>query len=192
MMVQMTQLLKHIKWIMLMVCAWCAKPVQAADPTLAVGDKAPHFRLVAMDGSVETLSDYIGRQPVYLIFWNTWCGHCIHKVPQVMQTQKELGSKLKIIAINTSWSDSLAEVRAFQQRFQTNYQIVFDDGAKVTDRYGVWGAPTEFIIDVHGIVRHRDDLPKDLSARVASWQFSETEEPAIKLVSTCEGEQASC
>jgi peroxiredoxin len=35
---------------------------------IAIGSEAPDFKLTAEDGNVITLSDYLGRQNIYLFF----------------------------------------------------------------------------------------------------------------------------
>lgn len=47
---------------------------------LQVGDKAPDFVLVDMDGTERRLSDYKG-QGVFLNFWGTWCKPCAKEMP---------------------------------------------------------------------------------------------------------------
>lgn len=42
---------------------------QIAKPPLKVGDKAPDFALANGDGKLVTLSEYIARAPVVIIFY---------------------------------------------------------------------------------------------------------------------------
>ena len=131
--------------IMLVVIA----PATAAD----VGDVAPDFEIATQDGKILQLSDFRGRKPVYVVFWNTWCSFCIKKVPRYIKLQEQFADKIEIIAINTTWDDSPAQMRVFEDRFHINYSTAFDIGKLITDRFGVFNVPTEFIIDVNGIIR---------------------------------------
>ena len=72
----------------------------------SVGDIAPNFEIATQDGNVLRLSEFRGRKPVYVIFWNTWCSYCVKKTPRYQKLQEQFGDKIEIIAINTSWSDS--------------------------------------------------------------------------------------
>lgn len=165
--------------------AWAeeaSRPIQA-------GEFAPDFELTTMAGVPFKLSDYRGKKPVYLIFWNTWCGHCIHKVPKLIERQAKLNSAIEVIAVNTSWSDSLKEIAKFQAEYKTNYAIAFDHEAKVTDAYGVWGAPTEFIIDINGLIRFRDGLPNDFSPHLANWNTVDNE---TRLAGVCIDNKETC
>lgn len=137
-----------------------------------VGQLAPDFVLTDMNQKTFKLSQYRGKKPVYLVFWNTWCPPCRKKVPALMEVQKNLSDELEILAINTSWDDSHNAIREFQQEFNSNYAIAWDDDARVTDLYAVWGTPTEFIIDIDGIIRHRDHIPQLLTSQIENWSHS--------------------
>ncbi len=136
---------------------------------LSVGDKAPDFALKLLDGSEFNLSDYHGDKSVYLVFWNTWCGPCMKKAPKLVEIQSQFGEQVKLLAINTSWSDSLPEIAQFQSHFSTNYPITFDHDAEVTHRYGVVGTPTSFLIDINGVIRQVDGITDTLSANIVEW-----------------------
>ncbi|HPQ86708.1 MAG TPA: redoxin family protein, partial [Gammaproteobacteria bacterium] len=73
------------------------------------GDLAPDFIISQLDGINFKLSDYKGKKSVYLVFWNTWCGYCLKKVPKLKQTQKTLSDDIVIIAVNTTKEDSIEE-----------------------------------------------------------------------------------
>ncbi|MEC4725153.1 redoxin family protein [Shewanella sp. D64] len=136
---------------------------------LSVGEKAPDFALKLLDGSEFNLSDYHEDKSVYLIFWNTWCGPCMKKAPKLVEIQGLYGEQVKLLAINTSWSDSLSDITQFQFHFSTNYPIAFDHDAEVTHRYGVLGTPTGFLIDINGVIRQVDGITDTLSANIAQW-----------------------
>ena len=133
------------------------------------GDAAPDFEMTSINGERFKLSDYKGKQSVYVVFWNTWCHYCMKKIPKLKAAQTNLADDIKIIAVNTSRKDSLEESLDFQKRFKINYMLTFDDNEVVTDLYNVHGVPTEFIVDINGIIRHRDGVPENLSKYVTKW-----------------------
>lgn len=133
------------------------------------GQMAPDFNITQMDSTEFSLSDFKGKQSVYLVFWNTWCSYCMEKIPKLKQVQKDLADDIRIIAINTSNEDTVAASEVFQKRFEINYPLAFDHGKKVTDAYGVWGTPTEFIIDINGVIQYRDGVPDDIENHLKRW-----------------------
>ena len=150
----------------LALCLWLITgPATAA----TVGEVAPDFEITTQNGDVIRLSDYRGQKPVYVVFWNTWCHSCVRKTPRYMKLQEQLGDKVEIVAINTSRSDSPEEMRSFEEHHHTNYSMAFDAGELITDRYGVYNVPTEFIVDIDGIIRYRDGVPEYLAAHLPDW-----------------------
>jgi len=134
-----------------------------------IGDLAPDFRVTTQDGSEFRLSDFRGEKPVYVVFWNSWCSYCIKKTPRYQKLQEQFGDKIEIIAINTTWSDSPEEMRSFEEHFQIKYSTAFDTGELVTDQFQVLKVPTEFIIDINGVIRYRDSVPEYVAAHLPDW-----------------------
>jgi peroxiredoxin len=165
---------RNIKTILILLTSlFLTTQVYADDPDQ--GAMAPDFEITQLDGTQFKLSDYKGKQSVYLVFWNTWCHLCMKKIPKLKAAQQNLPDDIKIIAVNTSTKDSVEESLEFKNRFTINYPLAFDHGKKVTDLYNVWGTPTEFIIDINGMIQHRDGVPEKLEDYLAKWNSKHTE-----------------
>ncbi|MBL4659248.1 MAG: TlpA family protein disulfide reductase [Alcanivoracaceae bacterium] len=147
--------------------------IQASADGPSEGQLAPDFEITQLDGTQFKLSDYKGKQSVYLVFWNTWCTFCMKKIPKLKAIQANLADDIKIIAVNTTNKDSVIESKNFQQYFKITYPLAFDHGKKVTDMYGVWGTPTEFIIDINGIIQYRDGVPDKVENYLGKWNSIE-------------------
>jgi len=132
---------------------------------------APDFSIQRLDGSQFNLSDYKGKKAVYMVFWTTWCVHCMKKIPKLKFYQQIYGKQIEIIAIDTSVRDSLAKAYKFQKEREINYPLAYDHRKIVTDRYDVWGTPTEFIIDINGKIIHRDGVPNNISEHLSNWNM---------------------
>ena len=165
----------------------------AEDDEPGEGQMAPDFKLTRFDGSQFKLSEYRGKKSVYLVFWNTWCTYCMKKIPKLIDAQEHLSNEIEIIAVNTTRKDTMEKSLAFQNRFNISYPLAFDYGETVTDLYGVWGTPTEFIIDVNGVIQHRDGVPENLRAHLASWNnLDDTSQLVDSKSSECNQEQQTC
>lgn len=143
--------------------------VGASAMAAGVGEVAPDFEITTLDGHEFRLSEYRGRKPVYVIFWNTWCSYCIKKTPRYQKLQEQFGDKIEIIAINTTWSDSPEEMHSFEKNHEIRYSTAFDTGELVTEQYRVRTVPTEFIVDLDGIIRYRNGVPEYLAAHLPDW-----------------------
>jgi peroxiredoxin len=156
-------------YIIIILFVFVSRSVFAEEHRAKEGLIAPDFEIVQMDGATFKLSDYQGKKSVYVVFWNTWCGYCMKKIPKLKQIESNLSDQIKIIAINTTRKDSVAQSIVFQKQHEINYSLAFDYGKKVTDLYNVWGTPTEFIIDINGIIQHRDHVPKEIASLLEQW-----------------------
>ncbi len=155
---------------------------------------APDFTLNRLDGTQFKLSDYRHKKAVYVVFWTTWCTYCMKKIPKLKYIQAVLGKQIEIIAVDTSVKDSFKKMAQFQKDRNISYPLAFDFGKKVTDLYGVWGTPTEFIIDINGRVIHRDKIPTDISEHLSNWNMIDHQLSPSSLIAKqkCEKDQARC
>ena len=76
----------------------------------------------------------------------------------------------------------------YRNQYGTNYLLVFDNEEVVTNRYEVRAVPTEFIIDINGIVRYRDRVPKYIAAHIPDWfqPYTADMNPGSGLLNVCE------
>jgi peroxiredoxin len=135
-----------------------------------VGDIAPDFTIMTTDNKVFKLAAYIGKKPIYLIFWNTWCPYCVKKMPHYQETYIFHGEEIALLAINTAKNDDHDKISAFIERHQLELPIAYDFGSKISQRYGVIGTPTAFIIDINGTIRHRNSVPEDIESHIKQWR----------------------
>ncbi|MFJ7933414.1 thiol-disulfide oxidoreductase ResA [Sporosarcina sp. NPDC096371] len=115
---------------------------------LAVGDKAPDFELVDLDGNKQRLSDYKG-QGVFLNFWGTWCGPCKKEMPHMeSQSVAFKGKGVNILAVNIA--ESSLKVEAFRDQYGLTFPIAIDKDKSVKEAYNIVPLPTTFLINKEG------------------------------------------
>lgn len=72
---------------------------------VAIGEKAPDFELVDLNGKTHRLSDYEG-QGVFLNFWGTFCKPCEKEMPYIEnQYQKFKDKGVQVLAVNVGESE---------------------------------------------------------------------------------------
>lgn len=117
---------------------------------VAVGDTAPDFALVDMQGNKHRLSDYRG-QGIFLNFWGTWCPPCKKEMPYInnqYQQYKDKGVQLMSVDIQ----ESPLAVQQFADRLKLDFPIMIDTEKEVMNTYGVDYLPATFLIDKNGKV----------------------------------------
>lgn len=119
---------------------------------IPVGQTPPAVTLENLQGDSVALSQWIGKRPVILEFWATWCPICEELLPRMEAAQKKYGDRVEFlvvaVAVNQSkssvrrhldkhplpftflWDGNGAAVRAFQAP-STSYIAVLDETGKV-------------------------------------------------------------
>lgn len=115
---------------------------------LKVGDDAPNFSLVDLNGKTHKLSDYKG-QGVLLNFWGTWCKPCKREMPAINNQYKQFkGQGVQILGINIAQSN--LEVSSYADKLGVEFPIAIDKTKSVMRAYNVDPLPTTVLIDKNG------------------------------------------
>ena len=77
----------------ILLCGLPAAPAVAQEAGLALGTSAPAVTVKDLDGMPVSLGQYIGKQPLFLEWWATWCEQCDALLPRVRRAHAELGDR---------------------------------------------------------------------------------------------------
>lgn len=140
---------------------FCLLPPEALDIAatgLKVGAKAPGWTLKTLDGDKSiSLSDFKGKT-VMIEFWASWCPACRmandENLKQLWEhNQTVADSNLVIIGVGLNLNgDTPAAQKAFAETKEYPWPLVFDEGAKVSDAYGVGVTPCVVVVSPDGSV----------------------------------------
>ncbi|MGX9133791.1 thiol-disulfide oxidoreductase ResA [Rummeliibacillus sp. JY-2-4R] len=115
---------------------------------LKVGDDAPNFSLVDLNGETHKLSDYKG-QGVLLNFWGTWCKPCKKEMPAINEQYKQFKDHgVQILGINIAQTD--LEVSSYADKLGVEFPIAIDKTKSVMRAYNVDPLPTTVLINKDG------------------------------------------
>lgn len=166
-----------MKWavVLMMVCGLASaqdgtQRAQRAGKTL-IGQPGPAATLTSIDGQRIDLASLYGKQPVYLKFWATWCKPCNEQAPEFEKLYQQYGKRIAVVAVNTGYSETQADVRAFQVKYKLHMPVVIDDGS-LAGKLNLRVTPQHVVIDASGRivhVGHLDDKSlRDALERVAT------------------------
>lgn len=115
---------------------------------LKVGDDAPNFSLVDLNGNTHKLSDYKG-QGVLLNFWGTWCKPCKKEMPAINEHYKQFkGERVQVLGINIG--ESNFEVSSYTDKLGVKFPILLDQTKSVMRAYNVDPLPTTVLVNKEG------------------------------------------
>ncbi|HEY4139267.1 MAG TPA: thioredoxin domain-containing protein, partial [Casimicrobiaceae bacterium] len=71
----------------------------AQDLGIQIGSTAPDAKVSTLDGKDADLSQYVGKTPVLIEFWATWCPNCKELEPTMIDAAKKYGKQVKFIGV---------------------------------------------------------------------------------------------
>lgn len=129
-----------------------------AIPSVLVGKPVPEFELAPIRGAERGLAsaDLHGEVSLLNVF-GSWCIACLEEHPFLLRLSQD--GVVPIYGID--WRERNPEAGpAWLDKHGSPYRLVGDDPeSKAAIAFGVSGAPETFVIDRHGIVRHRQVGP---------------------------------
>jgi peroxiredoxin len=137
---------------------------------LQAGTSAPELTIDLDDGSTYQLQDLDGRpvtlaalkgKVVWLNFFASWCPPCQQETPilrSLADTYRDRG--LEVVGVSVQ-ETTASDVKAYADRYRLRYTIGFDGSGHVLRAYRVFALPTQFFIDVDGVIRQVVSGPVD-------------------------------
>ena len=121
------------------------------------------FTLKSIDGEEVSLKDYRGKKIVHLVFWATWCPHCLMEMPKVNELYQSLQNKpYEVFAVDVGINESIKRIRKIQKQYKIPCKILLDEKGVVTRLFKIVGVPCHTIIGMDGKILDRvNELPKD-------------------------------
>jgi len=131
------------------VIATCliAMPLRAQESGITVGNVAPGAKLETLDGKAAELSQYIGKLPVVMEFWATWCPNCKELEPAMLAAQKKYAGKVQFIGVAVSVNESPELVRRYVEKHALAGVQFYDRKGTAIDAYDV--PATSFVVVIN-------------------------------------------
>lgn len=142
---------------LLILISFCLSAILAGcgqGPKVAtVGQPAPDFTLVDLQGKTWTLSQLKG-QVVFINFWATWCPPCREEMPS-MQRLNTMIPKDRFKMLTILNKDTPEAAKLFAKKLNLSIPILLDQDNVAGAEYGLTGVPETYIVDKQGILREK-------------------------------------
>jgi peroxiredoxin len=132
-----------------------------------VGSVAPDFETEDVFGNPVSLSQFRG-QPVWLMFWGSWCPPCRAEFPDIQAAYAQLEPKgLRMLGV--SLRESPLDAATYAARNGATFLVLSDPDERDTGAaYPIFNFPTHIFIDKDGVIRSIVLEDMDLEQAVAA------------------------
>lgn len=114
----------------------------SAPSSLAIGEPAPWFEAMSIDGST-LRSDELAGAPRVLVFWATWCQPCLAEIPALEAIEARHPGRIISVALDEGGRNDL--VRFLESR-PLPYAVLLGDTALFA-RYDGLAIPHTVVLD---------------------------------------------
>jgi len=115
------------------------------DVGLPLGTTAPAVTLADLDGKAVDLGQYIGKRPVLLEFWATWCPLCKALEPSLKAAHAKYGATVKFVAVGVGVNETPASIKRHLAADPLPFPVLYDASGAAVRAYQ---APTTSYIVV--------------------------------------------
>lgn len=123
----------------------------AAKPAFDVNTySGPNFSLTAVDGSIVKFTDLLGKGPVALNFWGTWCGPCRREMPEFKRIWAEYEPR-GVQIVGVALRDTRQRVITYTTQQEINWLQVMGVPQTAIDYGYINGIPTTIIFSSQGL-----------------------------------------
>ena len=109
----------------------------------------PQFSAKDIDGELRHSSEWLGKQPVVINVWGTWCPPCRREIPDLAKLYEEYKPK-GVELISLAVKDTPERVRQYAERNNMNWVLLMSEDQILIDYKATRGVPTTIFIDKNG------------------------------------------
>jgi len=140
--------------------AWCVGLLVLAPALLRaqdvigipVGETPPAVTLENLAGDTVSLSRWIGKKPVIVEFWATWCPICEELLPRMEAAQKKYGDRAEFVVVAVAVNQSKNSVRRHLARHPMPFTFLWDSNGAAVRAFQAPSTSYIAVLDAKGTV----------------------------------------
>jgi peroxiredoxin len=129
-------------------------PAVRAQEGLAVGTRAPVVRIPTVTGDTLDLADYVGKQPVLIEFWATWCPLCKELEPAMRTAHDRFGKDVAFIQVTVPDNQTPERARRYAEEHKLPGVIAFDANRAAIGAFRVPHTSYVVVVDRTGTIAY--------------------------------------
>ena len=119
---------------------------------IPVGETPPAVTLESLNGDSVALSQWIGKKPVLVEFWATWCPICAELLPRMEVAQKKFGDRAEFLVVAVAVNQSKNSVRRHLERHPMPFTFLWDGNGAAVRAFQAPSTSYIAVLDANGRV----------------------------------------
>lgn len=99
-----------------------------------------------------SLQGLLGKRPILLNAWASWCGPCNQETPDLVKLSKQYGTQVQFVGVDLTSLDTVAQAKAFVINYHIPYTVLSDVKGQFDKSYAILSIPTTYVISSKGTV----------------------------------------
>lgn len=121
---------------------------------LPIGTRPEAAVLEDLDGREVDLADYVGKGPVLIEFWATWCPVCAELAPALAAAHTRFGGAVRFLVIAVAVNQSQRTVKRHLDEHPMPYAVLWDARGRATRAFKAPTTSYVVIVDAEGMVAY--------------------------------------
>lgn len=124
-------------------------------PALGVDESVLEVPIKVHNGETVKLKDLVGKRPIYLKFWASWCVPCRAQMPHLEKVYQDYNDDLEVISVNIWINETEQALSATRDEFGLTVPIAIDKDGALAQAFDFVGTPYHILIDHQGDIVHK-------------------------------------
>ena len=137
----------HAVFCAIVILVASAATAFAQESGIPVGTIAPNAKMEMLDGKPGELAQFIGKSPIVMEFWATWCPNCKELEPAMLAAQKKYAGQVQFVGVAVSVNESPELVKKYVEKHGLAGTQFYDRKGTAIDAYDV--PATSFVVVIN-------------------------------------------
>jgi thiol-disulfide isomerase/thioredoxin len=150
-----------------------ATPASAQEDEIGIsrGATPPAVTIEDLDGKPVDLGQWVGKKPVVIEFWATWCPLCAELFPRLEAVQRRYGDAVQVVVVAVGVSQSPASIKRHLTRHPMGFPVLWDGNGAAVRAFQAPGTSYVVMLDAKGKVVYTgygadQDLEREVAKRL--------------------------
>ena len=136
---------------------------------IPVGESPPAVTIENLNGDSVALSQWIGKKPVIVEFWATWCPICAELLPRMEAAQRKYGDRVQFLIVAVAVNQSKNTVRRHLERHPMPFTFLWDGNGAAVRAFQAPSTSYVAVLDAKGRVVYTGvGADQDIGAAIES------------------------